>query len=100
MDISPTFSGWKMITLLLLLTSRPFRLASTSTWVPTGSSSSGGALPLLLLFSVAGRSYGDVLTGDAVAIEILRSAVGGTALALSVPLTTGIAAILARTKAT
>ncbi len=56
----------------------------------------GGALPLLLLFSVAGRSITDVLTGDAVAIEIARSAVGGIALALSVPLTTGIAVLLAR----
>ncbi|MGW0177218.1 YibE/F family protein [Rhodococcus sp. NPDC003322] len=56
----------------------------------------GGALPLLLLFSVAGRSITDVLTGDAVAIEILRSAVGGIALALSVPLTTAIAVALAR----
>ena len=56
----------------------------------------GGALPLLLLFSVAGRSIQDVLTGDAVAIEIARSAVGGIALALSVPLTTAIAVLLAR----
>lgn len=56
----------------------------------------GGALPLLLLFSVAGRSIRDVLTGDAVGIEIARSAVGGIALALSVPLTTAIAVILAR----
>lgn len=56
----------------------------------------GGALPLLLLFSVAGRSFGNVLTGDAVAIEIVRSCVGGTALALSVPLTTAIAVMLAR----
>ncbi|WP_328407142.1 YibE/F family protein [Nocardia sp. NBC_00403] len=56
----------------------------------------GGALPLLLLFSVAGRSIRDVLTGDAVAIEIARSAVGGIALALSVPLTTAIAVMLAR----
>ncbi len=56
----------------------------------------GGALPLLLLFSVAGRPIGDVLVGDAVAIEIARSAVGGICLALSVPLTTGIAVLLAR----
>ncbi|PXX65327.1 putative membrane protein [Nocardia tenerifensis] len=56
----------------------------------------GGALPLLLLFSVAGRSIRDVLTGDAVAIEIARSSVGGIALALSVPLTTAIAVVLAR----
>ncbi len=56
----------------------------------------GSALPLLLLFSVANRSLGDVLTSETVAIEIARSAVGGIALALSVPLTTAIAAVLAR----
>lgn|GEM_PF-54887 len=56
----------------------------------------GGALPLLLLFSVAGRPISDVITGDAVAIEIARSAVGGVCLALSVPLTTVIAVVLAR----
>ena len=55
----------------------------------------GSALPLLLLFSVANRSLGDVLTTESVAIEIARSAVGGIALALSVPLTTAIAAVLA-----
>lgn len=55
----------------------------------------GSALPLLLLFSVANRALGDVLTSESVAIEIARSAVGGIALALSVPLTTGIAAVLA-----
>jgi len=55
----------------------------------------GSALPLLLLFSVANRSLGDVLTTESVGIEIARSAVGGIALALSVPLTTAIAAVLA-----
>lgn len=55
----------------------------------------GSALPLLLLFSIANRSLGDVLTSESVAIEIARSSVGGIALALSVPLTTGIAAVLA-----
>ena len=54
----------------------------------------GSALPLLLLFSVANRSLGDVLVSESVAIEIARSAVGGIALALSVPLTTAIAAVL------
>ncbi|MBO0681311.1 YibE/F family protein [Mycolicibacterium sp. S2-37] len=55
----------------------------------------GSALPLLLLFSVANRSLGDVLTSESVAIEVARSAVGGIALSLSVPLTTAIAAVLA-----
>jgi len=56
----------------------------------------GSSLPLLLLFSVANRSMGDVLMSESVAIELVRSAVGGIALALSVPLTTAIAAVLAR----
>lgn len=56
----------------------------------------GSSLPLLLLFSIANRSLGDVLTSESVAIEVARSAVGGIALALSVPLTTAIAAMLAR----
>ncbi len=56
----------------------------------------GSSLPLLLLFSVANRSLSDVLTGESVAIELARSAVGGIALALSVPLTTAIAAVLAK----
>ena len=34
----------------------------------------GSALPLLLLFSVANRSLGDVMTSESVAIEIARSA--------------------------
>jgi uncharacterized membrane protein len=55
----------------------------------------GSSLSLLLLFSVANRSLADVLTSESVAIEIARSAVGGIALALAVPLTTGIAAVLA-----
>jgi uncharacterized membrane protein len=35
----------------------------------------------------------DVLTGESVATEIARSAVGGIALALAVPLTTAVAAV-------
>lgn len=60
----------------------------------------GSSLPLLLLFSVANRSLTDVLTSEGVAIEIARSAVGGIALALAVPLTTALAAVLATPGAT
>lgn len=56
----------------------------------------GSGLPLLLLFSIAGRSVTDVLTGDVVAVELVRALVGGIALVASVPLTTAIAAVLAR----
>ncbi len=60
----------------------------------------GSSLPLLLLFSVSNRSLKDVLTSESVAIEIARSAVGGIALALSVPLTTAVATILATPQST
>jgi uncharacterized membrane protein len=60
----------------------------------------GSSLPLLLLFSVSNRSLTDVLTSEGVAIEIARSAVGGIALALSVPLTTAIATLLATSRPT
>ncbi|MGF2946567.1 YibE/F family protein [Mycobacterium sp. Lab-001] len=56
----------------------------------------GTSLPLLLLFSVANRSLDDVLISESVAIEVARAAVGGIALALSVPLTTAVAAVLAK----
>lgn len=55
----------------------------------------GAALPVLLLYSVAGQSFSTIATSDTIAIEIARSCVGGIALALSVPLTTAIATMLA-----
>jgi len=54
----------------------------------------GSALPLLLLFSVASQPFGMLVTTDQVAIELARAFVGGIAIALSVPLTTGVAAML------
>ena len=56
----------------------------------------GSALPLLLLFSVAKQPIGSLLTTDIVGVELARSFVGGIAIALSVPLTTAIAAALTR----
>ncbi|GAA4665984.1 YibE/F family protein [Gordonia humi] len=54
----------------------------------------GSALPLLLLFSVAAQPFSSLLTSEEVAIELARAFVGGIALALSVPLTTAVAAAL------
>ncbi|MBM7369034.1 YibE/F family protein [Gordonia hydrophobica] len=54
----------------------------------------GSALPLLLLFSVAGQPFGSLITSEEVAIELARAFVGGIAIAGSVPLTTAIAAML------
>jgi uncharacterized membrane protein len=52
----------------------------------------GAALPLLLLFTVAGQSVSSVATGEVVAIEIVRSLVGSIGLVASVPIATWMAA--------
>ncbi|TDC58753.1 YibE/F family protein [Actinomadura sp. KC345] len=55
----------------------------------------GASLPLLLLFSIGGRSAGEVLTNPAVAQEIVRSVAGTLGLIAAVPLTTALAALAA-----
>ena len=55
----------------------------------------GASLPLLLLFTLASRPVGDILTGALVAEEIVRALVGSIGLVASVPLTTGLAALVA-----
>jgi uncharacterized membrane protein len=51
----------------------------------------GSAIPLLLLVSLSGRSVHDIVTGDEIAVELLRSLVGGIGLVASVPITTAVA---------
>jgi uncharacterized membrane protein len=60
----------------------------------------GASLPLMLLFTLANRPVGDVLTGELVAEEILRTLIGSVGLVASVPITTGLAALVASTAAT
>jgi len=55
----------------------------------------GAALPLLLLFSVSGRGFGEVVTSQDVATEIVRTLVGSIGLVASVPITTALAAAVA-----
>jgi uncharacterized membrane protein len=50
-------------------------------------------LPLLLLISTGSQPVADLLTGEFLAQEILRSAVGTIGLVASVPITTGLAAL-------
>lgn len=56
----------------------------------------GASLPVLLLFSLSGRSAHDVVTGDEVATEIVRSLVGGLGLVAAVPITTLLATVVVR----
>jgi uncharacterized membrane protein len=55
----------------------------------------GASLPLVLLFSVAGTSVGEALNTEAVAQEVVGTLVGSIGLVVAVPLTTGLAAVLA-----
>ncbi|MCI0345592.1 MAG: YibE/F family protein, partial [Chloroflexi bacterium] len=54
----------------------------------------GASLPLLLLFTEADRAIGDVVTGETVAVEIVRTLVGSIGLVASVPITTALAAVV------
>ncbi|MDH2388244.1 YibE/F family protein [Streptomyces sp. HNM0663] len=54
----------------------------------------GAALPLLLLFSIAQSSVATVANSELVAQEIVRTLVGSIGLVASVPLTTGLAALV------
>ena len=55
----------------------------------------GASLPLLLLISASSEPVRHLLTGEFLAQEILRSAVGTIGLVASVPITTGLAALVA-----
>jgi len=52
----------------------------------------GASLALLLVFTQAGRSLGDVVVGELVAVEVVRTLVGSIGLVAAVPLTTALAA--------
>ncbi|WP_407566194.1 YibE/F family protein [Streptomyces sp. 184] len=54
----------------------------------------GAALPMLLLFTIADQGVGTVATSEFVAEEIVRTLVGSIGLVASVPLTTGLAALV------
>jgi len=53
----------------------------------------GASLPLLLLFLVTHRSWGSVISGEAVAVEIVRTLAGSLGLVAAVPITTALAAL-------
>lgn len=54
----------------------------------------GAALPLLLLFSLSGSGLSQILTGELVAQEVVRTLVGAIGIVAAVPLTTALAAAL------
>jgi uncharacterized membrane protein len=56
----------------------------------------GAALPLLLIFETQNTTFGEALNSEVVASEVVAMLVGSIGLMLAVPLTTGLAAWLAR----
>lgn len=55
----------------------------------------GASLPLMLLFATGGTPIGELLTGELIAQELVRSAVGTIGLIAAVPITTALAALVA-----
>ncbi|MDQ4148914.1 MAG: YibE/F family protein [Actinomycetota bacterium] len=58
----------------------------------------GASLPLLLLFTISESRLTDVLNGEVVAQEIVRTLVGSIGLVASVPITTALAVLVARSR--
>jgi uncharacterized membrane protein len=56
----------------------------------------GAALPVLLLFAVAGQGVVDTVTTEVVAQEVVRALVGGLGIVAAVPVTTLLAALAVR----
>jgi uncharacterized membrane protein len=55
----------------------------------------GASLPVLLIFSLAGTSFGDAVNSEAVAEQVVATLVGSIGLIAAVPITTALAAVLA-----
>jgi uncharacterized membrane protein len=55
----------------------------------------GASLPLLIVFSIGGTSFGTAINGESVAEPIVATLVGSIGLIAAVPLTTALAAFLA-----
>lgn len=56
----------------------------------------GAALPMLMLFSISGVPETYVLSTERVAVEVVRALVGGLGIIAAVPITTALAAALAK----
>ncbi|RRO18432.1 YibE/F family protein [Saccharopolyspora rhizosphaerae] len=55
----------------------------------------GAALPMLLAYTLSGRTFGQIVSSQAVAQEVVRTLVGSIGLVAAVPITTAIAALVA-----
>ena len=54
----------------------------------------GASLPLMILFTQANRPLAEVVSGEVVAVEVIRTLVGSVGLVASVPVTTALTAVV------
>jgi uncharacterized membrane protein len=85
--------GWRELYAAGLRIGRDHMSSSVNTLVMAYA---GAALPLLLAYAASGRGVSDVLTAETVAQELVRTLVGSIGLVASVPITTVLAALIAR----
>ncbi|GAA3430958.1 hypothetical protein GCM10018954_005590 [Kutzneria kofuensis] len=85
--------GWRELYAAGLRIGRDHMSSSVNTLVMAYA---GAGLPLLLAYSASGRGLTDLLTAETVAQEIVRTLVGSIGLVASVPITTVLAALIAR----
>lgn len=88
---NPRYTSWELYTSALRI-GRDHIASTVNTLVLAYA---GASLPLLVLFTLANRSLGDVITSELVAEEVVRTLVGSVGLVASVPITTGLAAVAA-----
>ncbi|GDY28814.1 YibE/F family protein [Gandjariella thermophila] len=84
--------GWRQLYAAGLRIGRDHVASAVNTLVMAYA---GAALPVLLAYSVSGRGFGDVVSVQAVAQEVMRTLVGSIGLVASVPITTVLAALVA-----
>ncbi|MFC7343715.1 YibE/F family protein [Saccharopolyspora griseoalba] len=54
----------------------------------------GAALPMLLAYTLSGRSFGEIVSSQTVAQEVVRTLVGSIGLVAAIPVTTALAALV------
>jgi uncharacterized membrane protein len=84
--------GWKDLVTHATSVGRDHIAATVNTLVLAYT---GAALPVLIIFSLGGTSFGSALNGEVVAAPVVATLVGSIGLIAAVPVTTMLAALLA-----
>lgn len=88
---NPTYQGWNLFRSAMRI-GQDHVAATVNTLVLAYA---GAALPTMLLFSLSGENFSYLVNLEFVAEEIVRTLVGSLGLIAAVPLTTGLAVLLA-----